>query len=133
MLLNKLGGLAEPADVLKAPLLHLGDHKDWTRWLAQTRVVNPNPEAGIVFSDMNLVFAAASAGQGLAMGDELTCRTAMREGQLVRPFEEGVKSVRSYFLVMEHSKTVLPTVSTFANWIKSRLAKAEAVARNAYD
>ncbi|MCO6049825.1 LysR substrate-binding domain-containing protein [Mesorhizobium sp. RP14(2022)] len=133
VLLNKLGGLPEPQDVLKAPLLHLGNFEDWTRWLALADVLNPDPECGIVFSDMNLVFAAASAGQGIAMGDELTCRTAMREGQLVRPFEIAFKSPKSYFLVMEHSKREQPALVAFTAWLKSRLTKAEAVARNAYD
>ena len=133
VLLNKLGGLSEPSDVLRAPLLHLGDMEDWTRWMALTRVVNPNPDGGIVFSDMNLVFAAASAGQGIAMGDELTCRTAMREGQLVRPFDTAIKSTRSYFLVMEHSRSDQTLLNAFARWLKSRLMEAEAVARNAYD
>ncbi|MBE7185730.1 MAG: LysR family transcriptional regulator [Methylobacterium mesophilicum] len=132
VLLNKIGGLAEPQDVLKAPLLHLGGFEDWTRWLALARVLNPDPECGIVFSDMNLVFAAASAGQGIAMGDELTCRTAMREGALVRPFEIAFKSPKSYFLVMEHSKREQPALLSFTAWLKSRLAKAEAVARHAY-
>ena len=82
---------------------------------------------------MNLVFAAASAGQGIAMGDELTCRTAMKEGQLVRPFDAAIKSTRSYHLVTEHSRAEQPLLKTFAHWLKSRLIEAEAVARNAYD
>lgn len=133
VLLNKLGGLSEPADVLRAPLLHLGDFEDWTRWLALTRVVNPNPESGIIFSDLNLVFAAASAGQGIAMGDELTCRTAMREGQLVRPFDIAVKSTKSYHLVMEHSRVEQPLLAAFSRWFKSRLTEAERMTRNGYD
>ncbi len=128
-LLNKLGGLAEPADAMRATLLHLGDFEDWTRWMALTRVVNPNPESGIVFSDMNLVFSAAIAGQGIAMGDELTCRTAMREGQLMRPFDAVIKATRSYYLVMGHSRAELPLLTAFATWLKSRLIEAEAVAR----
>ena len=74
-LLNKLGGLSKPQDVLRSNLLHLGDFEDWSRWFSATRVENPDPEGGIVFSDMNLVFSAAIAGQGIAMGDELTSRT----------------------------------------------------------
>ena len=120
--------------MFRATLLHLGDHEDWTRWLAQARVVAaPDEQSGIVFSDMNLVFAAASAGQGIAMGDELTCRTAMKEGQLIRPFDDAIKSTRSYHLVTEHSRAEQPLLKTFAHWLKSRLIEAEAVARNAYD
>ncbi|MDQ0471659.1 LysR substrate-binding domain-containing protein [Labrys wisconsinensis] len=126
VLLNKIGGLAEPAGVLAAPLLHLGDFEDWTRWLTLTGVENPDTECGIVFSDMNLVFAAATAGQGIAMGDELTCRSAMRAGQLVRPFEAAIKSTRSYFLVAEHAKAGHPGLRAFADWLSSLMAQTDA-------
>ena len=43
VLLNKVGGLVEPADVLKAPLLHLGDFEDWTRsWSTPKRPIPPS-------------------------------------------------------------------------------------------
>ena len=61
-LLNKVGGFSKPADVLRANLLHLGDTEDWARWLALSKVENPDTEGGIFFSDMNLVFSAAIAG-----------------------------------------------------------------------
>ena len=91
--------------MLRANLLHLGDFEDWSRWLAMTKVVNPDPEGGIIFSDMNLVFSAAIAGQGIAMGDELTGRRALTDGRLVRPFDIAIRSMRSYYLVNEHSKS----------------------------
>ena len=123
-LLNRLGGLSRPRDVLRANLLHLGDFEDWSRWFAATGVENPDPEGGIVFSDMNLVFSSAIAGQGIAMGDELTSRKALDEGRLVRPFDIAIKSPRSYFLVTEWTKTDHPIAKAFAGWLKSRLADA---------
>ena len=121
-LLHRLGGLAEPADVLRAPLLHLGDFEDWTRWLALARVENPDPEHGIVFSDMNLVVAATAAGQGIALGDELTSGKALGAGQLVRPFELRFKSSRAYYLVTDHRRSRDPAVAAFRDWLVSRLA-----------
>lgn len=131
-LLNKIGGLNEPGDVLRAPLLHLGDFDDWTRWLALTNVENPDVECGIIFSDMNLVYSAATAGQGIAMGDELTCRSAMISGQLVRPFDHSIKSPRSYFLVMEHAKVGHAVSLAFIDWLKSGLAQTSPSSRSAY-
>ncbi|SDR59599.1 LysR family transcriptional regulator, glycine cleavage system transcriptional activator [Rhizobiales bacterium GAS191] len=132
VLLNKIGSLAGPEDVLRAPLLHLGDYEDWTRWFALTKVHNPDPQCGIIFSDMNLVLSAATAGQGVAMGDELTCRKAMDAGQLVRPFDLAIKSTRSYFLVSEHGKAGNAMIIAFRDWLTSRLAHRETIARNAY-
>ena len=131
-LLNKLGGFSKPADVLKANLLHLGDTEDWSRWLSLAKVENPDPEGGIFFSDMNLVFSAATAGQGIAMGDELTSRSALNEGRLVKPFELAIKSPRSYYLVSEPSRAEHPVLRAFAHWLRSRLSEAEPGARPDY-
>ena len=131
-LLNKLGGLARPRDLLRSNLLHLGDFEDWSRWFAATGVENPDPECGIVFSDMNLVFSSAIAGQGVAMGDELTSRKALDEGRLVRPFDIAIKSPRSYFLVTDRAKADHPIAEAFAGWLKSRLAEYDATARKDY-
>ncbi len=120
-LITKIGGLSKPADVLRANLLHLGDTEDWSRWFSLSKVENPDPERGIFFSDMNLVFSAALAGQGIAMGDELTGRRALTDGRLVRPFDIAIKSPRSYFLVSEHAKAGHPVLDAFSRWLKSRL------------
>ncbi|TJW67445.1 MAG: transcriptional regulator, partial [Mesorhizobium sp.] len=122
-LLNKVGGFSKPADVLRANLLHLGDTEDWARWLALSKVENPDTEGGIFFSDMNLVFSAAIAGQGIAMGDELTSRKALNEGRLVRPFDIAIKSPRSYFLVSEHAKANHPVLQAFGGWLRSKLSE----------
>jgi len=123
--LNRLGGMSRPGDVLRATLLHIGDTEDWSRWLALTKVENADPNAGIIFSDMNLVMSAAIAGQGIALGDELTGRQALIEGRLVRPFERTIKAPRSYFLVHEHAKVDHPVVLAFSEWIRSQLQKVE--------
>lgn len=128
-LLNRVGGFARPQDVLRATLLHLGDYEDWSRWFSLTKVEYLEPERGIIFSDMNLVFSAAIAGQGIAMGDELTGRKALNEGRLVRPFDIAIKSPRSYYLVREHAKADHAILNAFSGWLKSRLAENEAEAR----
>jgi len=129
VLLNQAGGFAEPADLLRVPLLHLVDLEDWTRWLALARVELPDPETGILFSDMNLVLSAMTAGQGIAMGDELTCGRALAAGQIVRPFELFIKSTRAYYLVTEPAKSGHPAASAFCDWLRGRLAESEAAIR----
>lgn len=122
-LLNKVGGFSKPADVLRANLLHLSDTEDWARWLALSKVENPDTEGGIFFSDMNLVFSAAIAGQGIALGDELTGRRALSEGRLVKPFEASVPSPRAYFLVFEHTKAGHPVLNAFSDWLRAKLSE----------
>ena len=123
-LLNKVGGFSKPADVLRANLLHLSDTEDWARWLALSKVENPDTEGGIFFSDMNLVFSAAIAGQGIALGDELLGRRALSEGRLVKPFEASVPSPRAYFLVFEHAKAGHPVLNAFSDWLRAKLSES---------
>ena len=80
---------------------------------------------------MNLVLAAASAAQGIAMGDELTCRQALDTGRLVRPFDLAIRSSRAYYLVMEHHRVANPASLAFSDWLKSRLVQTAIVLRPA--
>ena len=57
------------------------------------------------------------------MGDELTCRKAMRAGQLVRPFDLSIKSPQSYFLVTDYAKIDHAAQLAFTQWLKSRLSQ----------
>ncbi|OJT98178.1 MAG: transcriptional regulator [Rhizobium sp. 63-7] len=125
-LLNKIGGLGEPEDVKKACLLHLTDHEDWQNWFALTGVDSDYAASGIIFSDMNLVFAAALSGQGIAMGDRFTCRHAMESGQLVRPFDIGISSQRSYYLVASEAKADSQAVVAFCDWLRSEMLEIDA-------
>ena len=123
ILLNQMGGLTDPGDVFRAVLLHLEDHDDWTRWFAACGIRPASFDQGVVFSDMNLVLAAASAGQGIAMGDELSCRQALDTGRLIRPFDLAIRSSRAYYFVTEHHRSGNPAIDALADWLKSRLAQ----------
>ena len=131
VLLNEIGGLAAPEDLVRTLLLHLNDHEDWVRWFAAAGGSVPALAQGVIFSDMNLVVAAASAGQGVALGDDLTCGQALKSGRLVRPFELAIRSTEAYYLVMEHHRGGYPALLAFSDWLKSRLVQTAPVLRPA--
>lgn len=119
-LLNRLS-LSDPSDALRAGLLHLSDHEDWRSWFRLAGLAETRAQAGVVFSDMNLVYAAALSSQGIAMGDEFICHEAMATGQLVRPFDLAIRSPRSYHLVVPPEKPGNPAVAAFRGWIRAEL------------
>jgi LysR family glycine cleavage system transcriptional activator len=125
VLINKNLGLSDPSDLRKTCLLHLVDTDDWENWLTTAGVDPSFGKSGIIFSDMNLVYSATTSGQGIAMGDEFICRTAMETGQLVRPFDINIKSKRSYYLVVSEAKADNQTVMAFCDWLKSEVMKDE--------
>ncbi len=131
VLLNEIGGFSEPLDVCRTLLLHLNGQEDWMRWLAASGAGTATVTQGVVFSDMNLVVAAASAGQGVALGDELTCGQALKAGRLVRPFDLAIRSAEAYYLVTEHHRGGNPAMLAFSDWLKSRLVQTAPVLRPA--
>jgi LysR family glycine cleavage system transcriptional activator len=116
MLLNTPGGLHEPADVLRFPLLmHRWD--DWEHWLTASNVKIPKRSAGIGFSDLIQVQTAAIAGQGIMLGDETTCAGALASGQLVSPFSITIDPQRGYYLVRDRRKRASPAALAFTRWV----------------
>ncbi len=88
-----------PDEVLALPLLHLDGRKDWAAWSKAAGALGGQIPDGVVFQDMQIMAAAARAGQGAALGDALTSATALERGELVRlhPFEWH--SPRAYWLI----------------------------------
>jgi LysR family glycine cleavage system transcriptional activator len=122
-LLNLHGGLKEPADVLRLPLLHLNDWDDWRQWMAAAAIQLPSRMPGIRFSDLMLVQTAAISGQGAMMGDVITCAGALASGQLVAPFDLKVKARGGYYLVRNGQKRPSLAVNAFTRWLRHLLKR----------
>jgi LysR family glycine cleavage system transcriptional activator len=115
---NMQGGLDQPGDVLRYPLLHLRQWDEWREWLAMSGVEFPR-SAGITFSDLMLVQSAAIAGQGVMMGDEITCAGALAAGQLVTPFSSKMKSRGGYYLLRSRQRRPTPAMLAFTRWLNA--------------
>jgi LysR family glycine cleavage system transcriptional activator len=124
-LLNMHGGLNEPADLLRFPLLHLNNWDDWRQWLSAAGVQLPQRGAGIRFSDLMMVQTAAIAGQGIMMGDGITCAGALAGGQLVAPFSIKIKSRAGYYLVRNGQRRPSPAIIAFTRWLNSLFKRVD--------
>lgn len=117
VLLNQIDIISDPLDVLKHNLLHLFDHSDWIKWIEKAGYPGATVKKGIIFSDMNLVYAAVLNSQGIALGDEFTCRHALASGQLVRPLELSIPAPGAYYVVLPQEKANIAAVDAFRTWI----------------
>ena len=124
-LLNTHGGLKEPADVLRFPLLHLNDWEDWRQWMNAAGMQPPRRIPGIRFSDLMLIQSAAISGQGAMMGDVITCAGALASGQLVAPFALKVKARGSYYLVRNGQKRPTLAINAFTRWLRSLFKRVD--------
>ena len=120
---NALDGLSHPADLLRANLIHLRDHTDWVAWFTLAGLPTDLAQRGVCFSDMNLVYTAALAGDGVAIGDRFTCGAALADGRLVQPFDLAVKSRDAYYLVVREEQLDNPVVASFCGWLHEEMHK----------
>lgn len=117
-LLNDLE-LVSVDDLSRATLLHLHEEHEWQLWFASCRQRHSfRTDTGIYFSNLLLILHAALAGQGVAMGDDIVCADLLRQGQLVRPFPNGIVSDRTYYLVTPEDRLDDSNVQAFTGWLR---------------
>lgn len=123
-LANRLGGLPQASALPGLPLLHLVNHTDWRVWLGANGIQNVKLEDGITFSDAHFVQAAAIAGQGIAIGDNMLSGDALARGLLIRPFDTTIDSPSAYYIVTSPEKTERRDVQAFSHWLQLRAGDA---------
>ncbi len=105
-------------DLIRHRLLHLYDQRDWREWGQAAGQAGLATEApGMTFTDANVLFSAATAGVGIALGDETTCAAALRSGALVRLFAKTAPSNRSYYIKAADTDAS----AAFVDWINGQL------------
>jgi LysR family transcriptional regulator, glycine cleavage system transcriptional activator len=110
-----IGGLASPRDLNRAQLLR---HPllSWKRWFAAAGIERDEPGFGILFEDATLMYEAAAAGQGVALGLKTLFEDA-EQARLVKPFElEAWDS--AYNIVLSPAARQKPEVATFCEWLR---------------
>jgi LysR family transcriptional regulator, glycine cleavage system transcriptional activator len=114
--------LSKPADVLKFPLLHVDDRKDWTRWLEAAGVEGAELSHGPVLNRASMVIDAAIDGQGIALARTTLAATDLISGRLVRPFAEELRLSKTYWIICPKATTTLPKIVNFRNWLLAEAA-----------
>lgn len=111
--------LGSPLDLQRATLLR-NPWQPWTPWLRAAGLPDDEPCTGPSYSDAGLVLQAASRGEGVALARELLVQDALREGELVSPFDLTVQDSYAYFLVQFERSTAHS--DAFRAWLTAQLA-----------
>jgi LysR family glycine cleavage system transcriptional activator len=122
-LLTGRNRLANPSDVLKFPLIHLDDRKDWARWLEAAGVEPGELARGPVLNRASMVIDAAIDGQGIALARTTLTATDLINGRLVRPFAEELRLSKTYWIICPKATTALPKIVTFRDWLLAEAAR----------
>ncbi|MGG7519277.1 LysR substrate-binding domain-containing protein [Allorhizobium undicola] len=113
-------GLAVPADLLCAPLLHQTDRPDaWEKWLMAEQVAF-DALRGMLFDQFAPAIEAAKAGLGVVLAPAFLVRQELARGELVMAIDTSARLTQSgeyYFLAIPAERQTFGPVRLFRNWL----------------
>jgi LysR family glycine cleavage system transcriptional activator len=122
LLAGRSSRLAKPADVLKLPLIHVDDRKDWNRWLEAAGVHGAELSHGPVLNRVSMAIDAAVDGQGIVLARTTLAATDLINGRLLRPFAEELRLEKTYWIICPRATSTLPKIVTFRDWLLAEAA-----------
>lgn len=124
----ELGGLARPADLLRAPLIGLD--ADWANWFVAAGLARPEVKAGgQLIADMQSIgVSSALAGRGVALASPVLFAPEIASGRLVRPFETALAQTAGYWLVYAKDRRRAAKITAFREWLMEVIGREFATA-----
>ncbi len=116
-------GIKEPGDLANAMLLHEETKAWWAEWLEEAGLKRFQSHRGPLFQG-NLAVEAAAAGQGIALGDNVSAADGLLEGWLVRPFNIAIQE-DAYYIVSAKGRKDTAQVEAFKAWLMSEMAETQ--------
>lgn len=117
-LAEQVGGIREPADLLKVPIISATDPW-WKQWFAAAGMPDidlsryPPNELGTQSFDAGM----AIAGQGAAIVNTKHFEDEIAGGKLYRPFDLACNDGRDYWLVHPERRRNVPKIKAFREWL----------------
>jgi len=115
--------LSKPDQLLKFPLLHLDDRKDWAKWLDAAGIAGAELSRGPIMNRASMVIDAAADGQGVALARTTLAAWDLINGRLVRPFDIALRLGKSYWIVCPKAVSTLPKIRIFREWLLAEAAE----------
>ncbi|CAN7218523.1 transcriptional regulator GcvA [Mesorhizobium amorphae] len=118
-----IGGVKEPADLLRLPILDPSDIW-WRDWFAAAGVqshdlaARPGSSMGAQAYEAN----AAIAGQGVAILTRALFKTELADGRLIQPFDLVGDDGHAYWLVYPEARRNVPKIRAFRDWVLAEIA-----------
>jgi LysR family transcriptional regulator, glycine cleavage system transcriptional activator len=111
-----------PEDVLRFPLLHLNDRRDWSRWLEIAGASGEGLLHGPILNHASMLIDAAVDSQGIALARTALAAADLINGRLVRPFQTTLPLKNTYWIVCPKATSALPKIAAFRAWLLAEAA-----------
>jgi LysR family glycine cleavage system transcriptional activator len=111
-----------PADLLRAPLMHLVSRPDaWERWLRAAGL--PDTEVhGMLIDQFAVAAQAAIAGLGVALLPDFLIEAELARGDLVAAVDLPLPSTEAYHLAWPLGREDWPPLQAFRGWLLGEAA-----------
>ncbi len=127
--LSKLPNSPTVDDIAKTRLLYLtGDPHEWENWDTWFnefggRVIQSSNI--IAFDNYTSILQAVTDGHGVALGWDVVVNDLLKDGTVVCPVKEKVKTEHGYSLVKPSSKATSSAMQLFVNWLCDEVEKSK--------
>lgn len=118
-LIAQMGGLTNPADLARFPIIHQQDRSEWAAWLALVDLPDPGFAEETIITDSNVVLQAAKDGLGVALGVFPFVQPDIDSGTLVQPFAPMLHPERAFHLLTRRSVPLTPEARKTCDWLLS--------------
>ncbi len=132
-LADSIGGVREPADLLKLPIIGSSDAW-WRIWFTAAGV---DADADLAarplaqFGSQAYEGRAAVAGLGVGILTPAMFRQELAAGSLIQPFDILGDYDHSYWLVHEAARRNVPKIRAFREWLLAEIGAVAEASRNA--
>ncbi len=115
--------IAQPADVLHYPLIHVEwgwDERSpptWANWLRAAGVPVSDTLAPLTYSLSGIAVDAALRGRGVALGQGLFTADSLKQGQLIAPTGISLPMPYPYYFVWQPGALDAPGARQFLDWL----------------
>ncbi|MBL8593314.1 MAG: transcriptional regulator GcvA [Devosia sp.] len=119
-----IGGVHEPADILKLPLLD-ADDPWWILWLdgygLPHDVLKQQKTPSMNMQTFDAI--AAMTGQGVTLLTPEYFQRELKEGRLIQPFERVFGEGTSFWLAYPEGRRNVPKIKAFRDWVVEEASK----------
>jgi LysR family glycine cleavage system transcriptional activator len=109
--------IKRPRDILKFPLLHIGDRRDWSNWLEGVGVGDTEIFQGPILNRDSIAIDAAIDGQGIVLTRTTLASWDLLNGLLVTPLTASLKVPDTFWIVCPKATARLPKIVSFRDWL----------------
>lgn len=126
VLLSGENKIRRSSDLLRHVLLDDPENTHWIEWFSLIGNTSAKNARRLCFTDFNHNLAAARAGLGITLGDNVTTAEDLANGTLVRPLKEALRPQNNaYYILAPAGGVMSKPAQAFLEWLTTETTKNE--------